>query len=154
EPARRPGKQDANWLIPGVLSSRVWIKQANAQCQTLLCHWAEPMSAIANARLGREYPKGFLDVAWRWLLQNHPHDSICGCSIDQVHEDMKYRFNQCRQIGGRLTFESTRALAAAVKGMVQQDELRLVLFNPLPSEFAGVVKVTISIPSAWPTFGE
>ena len=46
--------------------------------------------------LGLPYPQGYLDVAWRWLIQNHPHDSICGCSIDAVHEDMFYRFHQTR----------------------------------------------------------
>ena len=37
--------KDMQWLIPGVLSSRIWIKQANAECQTLLCQWAEPLPA-------------------------------------------------------------------------------------------------------------
>ena len=35
-----------------------------------------------------------IDLAWKHLLENHPHDSICGCSIDQVHQDMIYRFDQ------------------------------------------------------------
>ena len=115
---REPGTDydDQQWLIPGVLSSRVWIKQANAECETLLCQWAEPFSAWAHLSLDAEPPQGFLDVAWKWLLQNHPHDSICGCSIDVVHEDMKYRFSQSRQIGDRLTREATRQIAASVEG--------------------------------------
>jgi len=84
----KPG-EDEQWVIPGVASSRVWIKQWNAACQTLLCHWAEPVSSFSHWVLGMEFPQDFLDVAWKWLLKNHPHDSICGCSIDQVHEDMK-----------------------------------------------------------------
>ena len=94
------------WLIPGVSSSRAWIHQANAQCESLLCHWAEPWSALAHAAAGGEHPDAYLATAWKWLLQNHPHDSICGCSIDQVHEDMKYRFSQCRRIAERLTIEA------------------------------------------------
>ena len=31
--------------------------------------------------------------AWRILLENHPHDSICGCSVDQVHQEMALRFD-------------------------------------------------------------
>ncbi|MBD3187252.1 hypothetical protein GF325_10515, partial [Candidatus Bathyarchaeota archaeon] len=42
---------------------------------------------------------GFLETAWKWLLKNHPHDSICGCSVDQVHEEMKTRFSWARSIG-------------------------------------------------------
>ncbi|MCZ7544828.1 MAG: glycoside hydrolase family 38 [Anaerolineae bacterium] len=154
EPGRFLGDDDQQWLIPGVLSSRVWIKQANAACETLLCHWAEPMSAFAHAALGREYPQGFLDVAWRWLLQNHPHDSICGCSIDAVHEDMKYRFSQSSKIAHRLTTEATKALAARIEGDLSADELRVVVFNPLPYPFDETAELTIQTPADWPTFNE
>lgn len=148
------GYDDQQWLIPGVLSSRVWIKQTNADCQTALCHWAEPFGVLAHLAVGDEYPKGFLNVAWKWLLQNHPHDSICGCSIDVVHEDMKYRFSQTRQIADRLTRESTHALAASVAGEIGDDELRVTLFNPLPQPLEQSVEVTLAIPTHWPTFNE
>jgi alpha-mannosidase len=32
-------------------------------------------------------------------MENHPHDSICGCSIDQVHEEMRPGADQAEQIG-------------------------------------------------------
>ncbi|CAN5484668.1 glycoside hydrolase family 38 C-terminal domain-containing protein [soil metagenome] len=140
--------------IHGVLCSRVWIKQWNAACQNLLCQWAEPIGAMANAALSIEYPRAYLDVAWRWLLENHPHDSICGCSIDQVHEDMKYRFAQCEQIAERLTLEATRHIAASIKGDIADDELRLTIFNPLPIAINRTTEVELQIPMEWPTFGE
>jgi len=148
------GYDDEQWVIPGVLSSRVWIKQANAECQSLLCQWAEPFSAWASLALGAEVPHGFLDVAWRWLLQNHPHDSICGCSIDIVHEDMKYRFSQVRQIADRLTVEATRAMAAGISGEIGDDEVRVVLFNPQTQPLDETAEVTLQIPVHWPSFNE
>lgn len=155
QPAASPPSRDQQWLIPGVLSSRVWIKQANAECQTLLCAWAEPTAAMAQAWVGRPAGAGdFLAVAWKWLLQNHPHDSICGCSVDAVHEDMKYRFAQCRQIAERLTDDATRAVASAVDGAVEADELRVVVFNPLPRPLREPVELTLQIPHDWPTFNE
>jgi len=56
----RPSEMGNQWLIPGVLSSRVRIKQANAECQTLLCRWAEPMSApsTASTRKGSSMSRG------------------------------------------------------------------------------------------------
>ena len=39
--------------------------------------------AIADD-LGQAGTKLMLNVAWQTLLLNHAHDSICGCSIDQV----------------------------------------------------------------------
>ena len=154
EPALLPGEKDQQWLIPGVLSSRVVLKQANRACETLLCHWAEPFSAFAHAALGVEYPQGFLNVAWRWLLQNHAHDSIDGCSIDQVHCDVRYRFDQCRLIAERLTTEATYSIAANVTGDFADDELRVVVFNPLPQDFSGVMELALQIPGEWRMFNE
>jgi len=152
EPGLHSIEQDTQWLIPGVLSSRAPLKQANARCQTLLCHWAEPLGVIAHTTLGQAYPTGFLDVAWRWLLQNYPHDSICGCSIDAVHQDMIYRFNQCEQIATQVTDESLTKLAAHIEGEIQGDELRVVVFNPLPYAFDQSIELTLPIPTSWPEY--
>ena len=152
EPGFFPAVIDHQWLIPGVGSSRVWIKQANAACQAVLCQWAEPFSALAHRAVNAEYPQGYLDVAWKWLLMNHPHDSICGCSIDAVHEDMKFRFAQTEQIGNRLTTEATRSLAASVQGEVAANEVRVTIFNPLPAPFDGVADLRLEIPPTWPLF--
>src|SRR5208283_4609532 len=151
---QRPGVEDMHWLIPGVLSSRIWIKQANAACQMLLCHWAEPFGAVAQTFVGAEYPAGFLDVAWHWLLMNHPHDSICGCSVDEVHEDMKYRFAQCQQIGERTTTELLRTLAASVDGEVGAKELRVLVANPLARQIDEPAELALQIPADWQCFQE
>ncbi len=154
EPGLHPGHVHDQFLIPGVLSSRVWIKQENAACETLLIHWAEPMAAVDSLSLGAAYPDSFLDVAWGWLLKNHPHDSICGCSIDQVHEDMKFRFSQCRQIAHHLTTESLKRVAGHVEAEPGDDELRVTVFNPLPYERDEVFDLDLRIPTDWPTFQE
>ena len=154
DPGYYPPDQDQQWVIPGVLSSRVWIKQENAVCQTLLCHWAEPMTAIAHSALGEMVPQGFLDIAWKWLLQNHPHDSICGCSIDAVHEDMRYRFHQSRSMAERLTQEACRSISRSMTGKVNDNEVRVVVFNPLPQDFEQTTELDLQIPVDWPTFNE
>ena len=40
-----------------------------------------------------------MTYAWKVLLQNAPHDSICGCSIDEVHREMETRFAKVNQVG-------------------------------------------------------
>lgn len=153
-PEDGPFDVDRQYVIPGVLSSRVWLKQANSVCQTLLCHWAEPLSAFASAVLGTEYPQGYLNLAWRWLLKNHPHDSIDGCSIDQVHRDMVYRFDQSRMISHRLADEATHQIASSVQGDLTAEDLRVVVFNPLPRAVDRVTELALQIPTDWPTFNE
>lgn len=78
-------------MLHDTLSTRMWIKQWNQKNEDLLSCVAEPLAAYAFHALGIPYPTGFLDEAWKWHLQNQPHDSICGCSIDQVHEEMAAR---------------------------------------------------------------
>jgi alpha-mannosidase/mannosylglycerate hydrolase len=154
KPGEDPFDACGQWVIPGVLSSRVRLKQANSHCQTLLCLWAEPFSAYAHAAIGAEYPQGFLNLAWKSLLQNHAHDSIDSCSIDQVHRDMAYRFDQCRLIADRLATEATSRIAASVEGDLAEREMRVAVFNPLPRDLARVVEVTLEIPANWPCFNE
>jgi alpha-mannosidase len=45
------------------------------------------------------------------LLRNHPHDSICGCSCDEVHRDMLVRYEQLDR-----TFEYVEREALGVGG--------------------------------------
>ncbi len=153
---REPGRVpfESGHQIHGVLSSRVWIKQQNALCQDLLCQWAEPMLALGARALGLDPHTSYLGLAWRHLIENHPHDSMCGCSIDQVHEDMKYRFSQARQIGDRITLQATRHLAASVEGDVGENEFRVVVFNPLPEAYNQPAELEVEIPADWPNFHE
>ncbi|MEQ9461505.1 MAG: glycoside hydrolase family 38 C-terminal domain-containing protein [Phycisphaeraceae bacterium] len=155
---REPGKElmevDEQWVIPGVASSRVWIKQANARCHSLLTQWAEPLSLLSHLTLGTDGDKGFLDVAWKWLLKNHPHDSIGGCSVDTVHEDMKFRFSQTEQIASELTERAMNRLTASVAGPIEDHQVRIGVFNPTPRRRTGPVKLDIEVPVDWPRFNE
>src|SRR5436305_4831971 len=84
-------------LLPSVLSTRMCIKQQNAETEHLLERWYEPLTAW-TWKLGAAYPGGLVRLAWKYLLQNHPHESICGCSIDQVHRENAIRFVQSQQV--------------------------------------------------------
>jgi membrane-associated phospholipid phosphatase len=82
-------------ILRGVNSARVWIKQENVACERLLLERCEPLDALAGGDARDE-----VRSLWRTLLQNHPHDSICGCSIDDVHDiDMAPRFARVRDDG-------------------------------------------------------
>jgi alpha-mannosidase len=49
---------------------------------------------LRSLREETPFPSAAVRLAWRHLLQNHPHDSICGCSCDEVHRDMLVRYEQ------------------------------------------------------------
>ncbi len=85
-------------LLQDTYSSRMWIKQWNQKVEDLLVHYAEPLNAYTWFYFEKEYPTSFLKQAWKWHLRNQPHDSICGCSIDQTHDEMKFRYSFAESI--------------------------------------------------------
>ena len=116
-------------ILRGVNSTRVWIKQANAQCERLLLERCEPLDALAG---GTERER--IRSLWRTLLENHPHDSICGCGIDEVHDlDMRPRFDRVLREGTAVA----DALAARLAGGGD----RAVVWSALPWERTGVVDI-------------
>ncbi len=140
-------------LLPGVASARTWIKQRNARAQVLLEKWAEPFAALA-ALSNLQPPISnlqLLHTAWKYLLQNQPHDSICGCSIDATHADMAPRFDWVEQIGEALVRENMTALASAVPSDAASRPL--VIFNPLAGPRTDVVTTTIEVPGSMEQFG-
>jgi len=116
-------------ILRGVNSTRVWIKQENVACERLLLEWCEPLDALTGGRSRDE-----LRILWRMLLQNHPHDSICGCSIDAVHDiDMAPRFAFVRERGGALADKLLSELAGPGDAPMT--------WNPLPWPRDAVVSV-------------
>ena len=109
------------------------LKQQNELCQHLLCRVGEPLLAAAMFHHGERWPAGLLDLAWRDLLRNHPHDSICGCSTDEVHREMETRFARTGQIVRQLL---TRLLdrQSPTFARREHDDRTTVLdvANPLP----------------------
>jgi alpha-mannosidase len=142
---RDPGRlPDGNWVIPGVLSSRVYLKLANRARETELLNWAEPFSHVAARLAGHEYPHAFVRRSWRFLLENHAHDSICGCSPDQIHRDMEFRFDQSRLINEKVIRHALEAVATRVDLPDQDGEnFALSVFNPTQRDIDGPVDLEL-----------
>ncbi len=153
-------------LLPGVLSTRMWIKQRNHGCQTLLEKWVEPCSVFATHFISPQPETStlisgalyapFIRYAWRLLMQCHPHDSICGCSLDQVHNEMRTRFDQVEQVGRELVERFLRHLAVQINtsppplsaGMSGEVLCAVIVFNRAPTQMSGLVSFQIPVPIA------
>lgn len=152
-----------HYLLPGVLSTRMWIKQHNNAGEIELVSYAEPLAAISRLLGGRDVREE-LWQAWRYLMENHPHDSICGCSVDQVHEEMKTRFAWSAQIAEAVATEGLTILARHVTGLVsarderdpatalrlfpQRQGLAVTVFNPTHGPRTD--HVTLQVPELLP----
>ena len=80
------------WTLQGTFASRAAQKRRNARAERLLLRDAEPWSALARW-CGGTSRLALLVAAWRTLLQAHPHDTLCGCSIDAVADAMDRRLD-------------------------------------------------------------
>ena len=104
---------DGRWTLANTASSWIGLKQDNRAGETALERKAEPAAAMADV-MGKAYPEDQMIYSWKKLMQNHPHDSICGCSVDEVNEEMKTRFAKSRQVADAIYDESVEYLTNKV----------------------------------------
>lgn len=141
-------------LLSHTLSSRYELKKRNDDCQILLERWLEPMNCI-YAESGLSYSPQYLNVGWTNLLQNQPHDSICGCSIDRVHRDMEYRFSQVESLHQAL-MEKCEAKLAGGRFLLdsRKEHDRVTVLNPLPYAYTDNVTLELPFEPGYPTWQE
>lgn len=133
-------------MFNGCTSSHIRLKQANFKAQRWLSAYLEPLSVFAE-QFGHEYPRGFIDQLWKLVLINHPHDSICGCSIDRVHDDMANRYARIYDAATMLTERATRAIVPHIAtGEPATAGGAVVVFNTLAHARGGVINQWVRIP--------
>lgn len=87
------------FILPGCYSARMRLKQYRTeasyrleQADRLQKHFGENYSAV-------------VEYAYKLLIQNHAHDSICGCSTDAVHFENYSRYEKILQIANTIIEE-------------------------------------------------
>jgi hypothetical protein len=116
-------------LLPGVCSNRAHQKRERARVEALVERYAEPLAALVP---GFTWPQDAFDRIWQLLLWNGAHDSVCGCSVDEVARDVDTRYEEARRLAEDITHKALVSLGAQVPaaGVLQ--------FNPSPFEREGV----------------
>ncbi|HEY9075555.1 MAG TPA: glycoside hydrolase family 38 C-terminal domain-containing protein [Anaerolineaceae bacterium] len=133
-------------VFPGILSSRMYLKQQNEINQNLIQKYAEPLATLLWV-MGQEYPADKLLAAWKILLKNQPHDSICGVSIDDVASDMEARFQQSQAIASQCAGEALACLAGSLAPAHQPGVLkRWLVVNTALKPACGLVQVADDLP--------
>ena len=136
------------FVLADVLSTRRYLKRLNQEAEDRLIGKIEPL--LAAVEFGDDYPEKYVRDTWKLLLQQHAHDSICGCSIDEVHQEMIVRF---RRIEDRLNALQTMAsekagfsspyVNAVNKPSPFADDSILTVFNPSLKQRAGWHPVSV-----------
>ncbi|MBR4292412.1 MAG: alpha-mannosidase, partial [Clostridia bacterium] len=111
-------------------SSRIYMKQANHLNQLTLEKQSEPMSVISSL-FGDEYRYDLLNYAWKEMLKNHAHDSICGCSADAVHRECMSRFEKSTAVAESVRDSALNFAVSHINTANMPDALgATVVFNP------------------------
>jgi alpha-mannosidase len=128
----------ANMLM-NVTSARIDIKIAAGRAERVLERYAEPLAALHGAA----WPERLLELAWRRVVDNSAHDSICGCSQDAVVTQVLTRFAEAEQIGRGLLAGAIRPLAALTPAG------STVVVNPSAHDRTDLVELDLDVPAAW-----
>ncbi len=125
-------------------STHVPLKQRNHRGQNALERIAEPLSVIAM-HSGDKYRYDELFYAWRTLMQNHPHDSICSCSCDDVTREMVTRFEKSYQAA---KFVADEAMDGVVRAIDTNElaENNIVVFHTSPFKTTDTVTAFVDFP--------
>jgi alpha-mannosidase len=125
------------------VSARIDLKRSAARAERALERYAEPLQAL----YGDGGAEPFLREAWTLVLQNAAHDSICGCSADEVSAQVLVRYAEAEQIGRELARRALDRIAAdAPHGAV-------VVANPSPYARTDVVELDLVVPPEWDAVG-
>lgn len=81
------------WTLQGTFATRAHQKRRNASVERMLTRDAEPWVALARRSHGVNRD-ALVSFAWKSLLLCHPHDTVCGCSTDEVARAMDVRLDE------------------------------------------------------------
>lgn len=124
-------------VLMGVQSARMWLKAAAARAERGLARAAEPLAALH----GDPWPSRLLELAWRRVIDNCAHDSICGCATDEVADQVMVRYAEATQIAEGI---AARAVAAAARAVPRG---AFAVVNPSP--VARTDEVELDLPVDW-----
>lgn len=113
------------FTLQGCYSSRLDLKRENTESAYLL----DLASRFVKQQKEIKYDN-LLEYAYRMLLQNQAHDSICGCSTDDVHSENIIRYKKIKQIANTIIDE--------LKFQNHFDEKKIL--NLSGDDFSGVVE--------------
>lgn len=138
---------EGNNTLRNTASARWYLKALNRKNENLLQCRAEPMWAMASLA-GASCDGDLFRHAWKLLMQNHPHDSICGCSVDEVHREMETRFEKSIALGESLLASGWEVLSGKIAARIVpqgQTGAAFAVWNTSPWAKSGVVEATVGV---------
>lgn len=126
-------------ILKDITSTRIELKLLNFENQIIFLRYLEPLKAFLKMSKKSELTN--TTKLWKNILKSQPHDSICGCGIDEIHMDTEVRLRNSLELGISTTAGSINDL---MKGSSNNQNIELVVFNPFEHEnetlISGLIK--------------
>lgn len=126
-------------------SSRADQKQRHYHAERILEKCAEPMSAFAWL-FGCEYPLWALRESWKYILENHAHDSLDCCSVDEVYERVMSRYTSSISLSEQL-IDDAFAYLTNIDGKKSGENI-LYAFNGNSADYNGLISGSFDAPDS------
>lgn len=129
------------------ISARMDLKIRNFDCERWLQFYAEPFYNFASI-LGLDNNDKYLELAWKLFVQNSAHDSIGGCSLDEIHEDMINRYKNVKEISTGIYSKALQFILSN-GDLIQKnvpEENYLSAFNPTSYVRSEIIPFVIDVP--------
>lgn len=133
------------WSLQGTHGTRAPLKRLNSELELSLERIAAPLAALA----GGDDLRTALRHAWRTLLENHFHDSICGTVSDPVARTMAERCAAVAAAGREVARRAAWRVLGHDPDRARRDpgsvRPRLALWNPAARQRGGVVLARLTV---------
>ena len=134
------------WTLQGTTGTRAAQKRRNARAERRLVRDVEPWLVLAQDGPSAS-SRALLRHTWRTLLQAHPHDTLCGTSIDGVAAAFEARLAAVEQESGSLREDALLELVEHDRDAARMSKAAwdpvVLLRNRAPRARGGVVELTL-----------
>lgn len=136
------GQNSDGWTtLINCASSRVDLKKLNSEVERKLTEVLEPICTMVYDK--DNYPFEKIEYIYRHMLTNHPHDSICSCGIDSIHEGNIKRLKECMEMIDHEIYEALKYYKLNVSK--NSTNIEFTLINPSAYELEKEANVVIDL---------
>ena len=135
------------WTLQGTFGTRAQLKRRNALAERLFIRDMEPWVALASLRTRRSDREALVRAAWKTLLLCHPHDTLCGCSVDEVARAMAARLDDAMTQGEGLRDDALMDIVAHDSSRARREPRSwrpiVLVRNPTASSRGGIAELEV-----------
>ncbi|MBD0329717.1 MAG: alpha-mannosidase [Thermoleophilia bacterium] len=115
----------------GCYSAHSGVKRWNRRAENLLQR-AEKWSVVADVAGGLAYPHAELTEAWKLVLFNQFHDTLCGTAIAPAYEDSRDQYGHACSLAANALNRAVQVISRQIDIPAEPGTSPVVVFNPHP----------------------